>query len=216
MIENRKNNDWFLFLLAIITFIVVLVVYICKFFTSPFSSDPGNWGQFGDYVGGVMNPLLSIIVLWTVIKTLRHSSEALDNAEKDRQDSAKQTKRQNTFDLNLRFQSEELNSQRLAINTFIEFSEQKNWDFDQIRISYAVSFPKLMLLMAFYEQLNLYRKAELLDEDLVKSFFESDFRQLRETFVKCKENTTKEQWNKLLQELVELADWIVDSKKGTS
>lgn len=40
------------------------------------STDPGVWGQFGDYIGGVLNPLLSFISIVLLIKSLTLQNEA--------------------------------------------------------------------------------------------------------------------------------------------
>jgi len=40
------------------------------------SADPGVWGQFGDYIGGVLNPLLSFISIVLLIKSLTLQNEA--------------------------------------------------------------------------------------------------------------------------------------------
>lgn len=41
-----------------------------------FSTDPAVWGQFGDYIGGVLNPLLSFISIALLIKSLTLQHEA--------------------------------------------------------------------------------------------------------------------------------------------
>jgi uncharacterized membrane protein len=43
--------------------IVTIGVYIVRFYKFRFSTDPGDWGVFGDYVGGVLNPLVSFASL---------------------------------------------------------------------------------------------------------------------------------------------------------
>ena len=51
---------WGSSLLGIILF---LGVYIFKFNEFEISTNPENWGQFGDYIGGVLNPLFALINL---------------------------------------------------------------------------------------------------------------------------------------------------------
>ena len=49
------------------TCLIVLVAtigsYILEFHSSSISSDPAAWGQFGDYIGGVLNPILTLLNL---------------------------------------------------------------------------------------------------------------------------------------------------------
>ncbi len=40
-------------------------------FVGPTSSDPAKWGQFGDYVGGLLNPTFSFLALLALLGTLR-------------------------------------------------------------------------------------------------------------------------------------------------
>ncbi|NDI98884.1 hypothetical protein GWA97_07335 [Flavobacterium sp. LaA7.5] len=60
------NNKTLLYILWIVTFIFILVTvgaYILQFNENKISNNPEVWGQFGDYFGGVLNPLLSILNL---------------------------------------------------------------------------------------------------------------------------------------------------------
>ncbi len=54
-------------------------VYILKFNHSAVSTDPAIWGVFGDYVGGLMNPLISlanlILLAYLTYQLSLHSSE---------------------------------------------------------------------------------------------------------------------------------------------
>lgn len=47
------------------------------------SDDPAVWGQLGDYVGGILNPILSFISIALLIKSLALQREANDNLKKD-------------------------------------------------------------------------------------------------------------------------------------
>ncbi len=63
-------------------FLIIIVYYIYwNHFSETlnlkgFSTDPGVWGQFGDYIGGVLNPLLSFISIVLLIKSLTLQNEA--------------------------------------------------------------------------------------------------------------------------------------------
>jgi hypothetical protein len=49
---------------GIITLAIVLAVpssfYLWKFSDYDYSDDPGSWGVFGDYIGGTLNPIISL------------------------------------------------------------------------------------------------------------------------------------------------------------
>jgi len=66
--------------------ITVIASYFAKFH-GDVSSDPASWGQFGDYVGGVLNPTFSFLALIALLATfglqvreLRISARELKNS----------------------------------------------------------------------------------------------------------------------------------------
>lgn len=75
--------------LAIVGGMVALIVvgfYLLWFASAP-SDDPQHWGQFGDYVGGLLNPTFSFLALLALLATLglqmrelRHSVQELANS----------------------------------------------------------------------------------------------------------------------------------------
>lgn len=52
---------------AIILFIVAVLVYVNNFSKSDISKTPADWGVFGDYIGGVMNPVISFLNLLVTV-----------------------------------------------------------------------------------------------------------------------------------------------------
>jgi hypothetical protein len=65
-----KNEDWW------------------KFFQN-LSTDAGNWGTFGDYVGGILNPVIAAFAFYLIAKTyelqrreLKLSTDALNDQVK--------------------------------------------------------------------------------------------------------------------------------------
>jgi fumarate reductase subunit C len=55
---------------ALVFMLVVLAVYVLRFGTAPFSDDPSAWGQFGDFMGGTLNPLLAFLTLIALTATI--------------------------------------------------------------------------------------------------------------------------------------------------
>lgn len=65
-------------------------------FGGPLSKDPGNWGVFGDFTGGVLNPLLNFITIYLLIKSLNFQERQIeiakseaDEARRDLEDAKK-------------------------------------------------------------------------------------------------------------------------------
>jgi hypothetical protein len=83
--------------------VVVLTVYATNFF-GPLSSKTESWGQFGDYVGGLLNPTFSFLALLALLATLglqvrelRLSVRELANSA-DALSKQNETLRQQTFE----------------------------------------------------------------------------------------------------------------------
>jgi hypothetical protein len=76
MIKNSKRNRWVLYV-AIIVFVGAIFIYTYNFLFYPLSKDPAEWGQFGDFIGGCVNPLLGLLTVWLLLATLNQNDEAL-------------------------------------------------------------------------------------------------------------------------------------------
>lgn len=95
-----KNNGY----VGVGVFLIFIVYYIYWNHFSEilnlrgFSSDPGVWGQFGDYIGGVLNPLLSFISIVLLIKSLTLQNEANQSLKNELKQSEK-TERLRSFEV---------------------------------------------------------------------------------------------------------------------
>jgi len=56
---------------AIFGLATLAVVAYFVHFPNTFSSDQGVWGQFGDYIGGLLNPLLSVPAFFAILYTIK-------------------------------------------------------------------------------------------------------------------------------------------------
>ena len=56
-------------LLGVVVFSVI-VLYLDTFGTRDFSSDPEQWGQMGDYFGGMLNPILAFALFIALLYTI--------------------------------------------------------------------------------------------------------------------------------------------------
>lgn len=60
---------------------LIILVYLVNFFPifgAQLSGDTAVWGQFGDYIGGTLNPILSFISVVLLIRSLSLQNEAND------------------------------------------------------------------------------------------------------------------------------------------
>lgn len=76
--EETKNNKLFYILItiAISMFIAVMGVYFYNFHNG-FSPKQGEWGTFGDFVGGTLNPMLAFLGLIALLTTIKIQAKEL-------------------------------------------------------------------------------------------------------------------------------------------
>jgi uncharacterized membrane protein len=72
---------------------VALLTYVLKFGTS-LSSDRDEWGVFGDYLGGVLNPLVGIVTVLLVLINVRLQRQELKNSLQEMRSSNNALKEQ--------------------------------------------------------------------------------------------------------------------------
>jgi len=96
--SNTYKWPWVLIYLYIF---LVSATYILWFHDYNFSNSPSDWGTVGDYFGGLINPLCSIMALYFLIKTYRAQKEELSETKKALQSSAKHQKDAATAQENL-------------------------------------------------------------------------------------------------------------------
>ncbi|AIW14110.1 hypothetical protein VITU102760_08685 [Vibrio tubiashii] len=67
----------------------VLGLYLYQFGFGAFSTDQGVWGAFGDYLGGVLNPVIALLALIYLAKTYQTQKDELKETKKALLQSAK-------------------------------------------------------------------------------------------------------------------------------
>lgn len=100
MAENTKEEKELNFKLyvrfAIVMMIIVISAYILNFNNQSISKDSGDWGTFGDFIGGTLNPTLAFLSFLALLQTIRiqskelkKSSEALELSKEELSKSSK-------------------------------------------------------------------------------------------------------------------------------
>jgi len=49
----------------------------------PFSHDPATWGQFGDFIGGLLNPLIAYLAFYWLITSVRIQKQELKETREE-------------------------------------------------------------------------------------------------------------------------------------
>src|SRR5690242_15725828 len=61
--KKQRQYVW----IAIILILTVPLAYIINFFSHPISDKSVDWGTFGDFVGGILNPIIGLLTLIVTI-----------------------------------------------------------------------------------------------------------------------------------------------------
>jgi hypothetical protein len=78
--------------MAATAILIIIAFYLANFFPifgTQLSGDTAVWGQFGDYIGGTLNPILSFVSVVLLIRSLTLQNEANDALKKELKNSEK-------------------------------------------------------------------------------------------------------------------------------
>lgn len=103
-------------LFAIIAMALVGLIYAIKFYGSGTSTveEFAIWGQFGDYMGGSLNPILSFISIMLLIKSLNLQNETNEDLRKELNENKRSEKLRSLGVLFFNM----INSQKLLLDNF--------------------------------------------------------------------------------------------------
>lgn len=79
-----------------------------------FSSKRDEWGQFGDFVGGLVNPFIGLLTIYLLVTTISQQSRALDQTE-NALDHANKALEQNETAIKQAYEALKQNSEALEI-----------------------------------------------------------------------------------------------------
>lgn len=96
------NNAIFI---ALFAFAVVVCSYVANFYAHNFSNSSGDWGTFGDFVGGTLNPLLSFLALIILLRTFSMQKTELDLQKEELKDTKELLKLQTQTQVKQQFES---------------------------------------------------------------------------------------------------------------
>lgn len=111
-LEQKETKEFIVYTINIVrnTFLFVLGAYFIWFFLyekQTVSTNIANWGAFGDYFGGIMNPMVACAALFLLAKSLRiqhrelsETRRALTDASTAQKEHAEVAARQSQIDTN--------------------------------------------------------------------------------------------------------------------
>lgn len=83
--KNKKFENWFL--VVPLVGVVSLLLYFWKF-NDGYSDEQAVWGAFGDYIGGILNPVISLCTLIIALMVFKLQKEELSETKQALSSSA--------------------------------------------------------------------------------------------------------------------------------
>ncbi len=111
----KKDNNVFI---VVISIAIICAIIVGGLYFSHFGSivnDKDKWGQFGDYIGGTLNPVFGFLSLIILLHVLRQNERALQMSKEELELTRKELKNSATA---LAEQSETLKIQRFEQTFF--------------------------------------------------------------------------------------------------
>lgn len=153
MASKEKNSSKLNFLNkilygAIAIFIILVIAYFI-FIIKLDDAQKGNWGTFGDFIGGTLNPIFALFSLFAIIYTIKIQTEELELSREELRETKEELKESRIAQQE---QSESLKLQNQATklqifeNTFFQLLNQHNEYLDlvvkeNIKIDYFEYIP---------------------------------------------------------------------------
>ncbi|MDP3586851.1 MAG: putative phage abortive infection protein [Sulfuricurvum sp.] len=191
--EAIESIKW----IAVILFTITLLVYFSTF-PGTIPEDRGNWGVFGDFMGGTLNPILAFLSLLAIIFTIKIQTEELEltrhELEETRKEMAKSSDAQKE-------QSEALKAQNLSViqqtfeNTFFKLLEHHNalindlYEYMEPDEGFSI-YGKNMLILILRSD-NIIMEFKKQNINIVKTYFMTLYQILK--FIKIKEEQLGEE-----------------------
>lgn len=76
--DDESPNLGLLIAIPIVVGAMLVIAYIARFSGHP-AGDPDSWGQFGDFVGGLLNPVVGSITIFLLVRTLVEQKQELQH-----------------------------------------------------------------------------------------------------------------------------------------
>ena len=173
--SSKLNNlNWILWI-AIILFIGLLLIYYFNIFPLD-ETKKGEWGTFGDFIGGTLNPLFALFSLFAIIYTIKIQTKELQLSREELEATRKELEGSRIAQQE---QSESLRLQNGAIekqifeNTFFSLLKEVNGLLNELYDGNAVYnyIIELSNDRIYLEKEELKNKFNLLNNGVMRNYF---------------------------------------------
>jgi len=80
-LKQRERAIDFIYYAAAVSAGMAIILYIVNFNSRPFSDNPEDWGVFGDFIGGTLNPIFAFFSFVLLLLNLTLQRQQLDKTE---------------------------------------------------------------------------------------------------------------------------------------
>ncbi|WP_374419516.1 putative phage abortive infection protein [Chromobacterium sp.] len=94
---RAKFTLWHFLVVLIFAFMVLVLAFYFASFHEGLSKENGDWGTFGDFFGGTLNPILTFISIVILVKTIRLQIEEQDRSAEFQKSSEENFQKQLTL-----------------------------------------------------------------------------------------------------------------------
>lgn len=96
MASEKKNSNKLNFLnwilaIAIVLFFALLIIYYFNIFDLD-TTKKSDWGTFGDFIGGTLNPIFALFSLFAIIYTIKIQTQELEFSREELEETRKELK----------------------------------------------------------------------------------------------------------------------------
>lgn len=166
--------------LSLVSIVLLLIVslFLYKTYNTNFFNDPENWGVFGDYVGGTLNPILGFLSFMLLLLNLYLQRKQLDKTEEQldlNREELKLTREELKKAADAQIDSAKVMDEQLKKQTLQQFDSLFATLLDQLNRKIEALYPeKLHLLekeLFLCKTHNLKKREQLRYDDDMASLF---------------------------------------------
>lgn len=171
--DNDKVTDLFKYLKWIAAIAAIVAVFVALFYLIKFrgglSPDQTRWGEFGDYIGGVLNPIFGFLGLIALLLTIALQAKELKLSRKELRNSSNALKAQNGTLIIQNFESSFFQMLRLH-NDIVN-------SIDFVNISTTITTSGRDCFPVMVDRLKGYLKSFQNNRQIVEKYYEDFYKQ---------------------------------------
>lgn len=147
----------------------VVGIYAWHFRAQPIASaDPGAWGQFGDYLGGLLNPVLALLNVCVIVYLALAVQRLNESKREDREES--KLRIQTVIELHREWNGETLYRARTSAGKLVRQHPAASY----FEIEDAVPYEEaadIWVVVGFFQRLDFLVRHENIQTEMVRELF---------------------------------------------